>query len=111
MSIRQRVIHWGQRCMLPLCGPLWTATRADEKAASVTLLLIWEGEEKCVCVTLSSLSKHRIYMFLLFFCCFFASKYSLKHLEHEEEVDILFLTAQQIKAGELACIPAIIWVL
>lgn len=58
----------GSAVHLPLCGPLWTATRADEKAASVTLLLIWEVEVKCVCVTLSSLSKHSTYMFLLFFC-------------------------------------------
>lgn len=48
LSVRQSVIHWGQWCMLLLCGLLLTDTRADEKAASEKQLLIFVRERNKV---------------------------------------------------------------
>lgn len=39
-SSRGNMIHWGQWCMLLLCGPLLMATTAERKAVSMAQLLI-----------------------------------------------------------------------
>ena len=46
LSVRQSMMHWGQWCMLLLCGPLLTDNRADEKAASEKQLFLCDRTQK-----------------------------------------------------------------